>query len=301
MKKLASIFMPWAIAALVVLLTVGVIEQAMSYSKPPSDVFSNPQRVEIIGYSDHAMEPFISPYGRYMFWNNLNRSAAHPNVNTNLYWAERVGTNNALFQYRGQVQNTDTGGLEGVPTMAENGRFYFTNSAMVRGNSTIVAGDFADGTVTNLAIVPGDFPVRRPGCYTLGPEVNRRNTNLYFVQVCGKGASKTMNLRMAERVGDGFRLAVVDLFRNVNSDNLDYAPAVSEDELELYFTRKKPWQPPVIMLATRSSIDLPFGLPKEIEAIKGFVEGPTILGDRLYYHKKVGGRFVIENVERNMR
>ncbi|RPI76455.1 MAG: hypothetical protein EHM45_12850, partial [Desulfobacteraceae bacterium] len=33
---------------------------------PLSEEFSNPQRVTILGYSDHAMEPALSRDGRYL-------------------------------------------------------------------------------------------------------------------------------------------------------------------------------------------------------------------------------------------
>ncbi len=35
-------------------------------------VFTNPQPVTIEGYSQDAMEPFISPDGNYLFFNNSN-------------------------------------------------------------------------------------------------------------------------------------------------------------------------------------------------------------------------------------
>jgi len=59
--------------------------------------FSNPERITIRGYSDHAMEPFISRDGRYLFFNNSN----DPSVNTNLHYAERI--NDLTYEYKGEV------------------------------------------------------------------------------------------------------------------------------------------------------------------------------------------------------
>ena len=87
----------------------------------------------------------------------------------------------------------------------------------------------------------------------------------------------------------------------VNSRALEYAPCVSDDGLELYFTR---WEPgrgvPGIYVASRTGAGRAFGIPQRVAAAEGFVEGPTLSPDgrRLYFHKKVGNRFRIFRIER---
>jgi hypothetical protein len=51
-----------------------------------SDLYTRAEPVRISGYAGSAMEPFLSPDGRYLFFNNEN----DPNVDTNLYFAERT-------------------------------------------------------------------------------------------------------------------------------------------------------------------------------------------------------------------
>jgi hypothetical protein len=51
----------------------------------PDSQSEQPKRVEITGYEDDAMEPFISRDGRYLLFNNLNE----PATNTDIHFAER--------------------------------------------------------------------------------------------------------------------------------------------------------------------------------------------------------------------
>ena len=48
--------------------------------------FGNPAKVEVLGYDDHLMEPFLSRGGNILFFNNRN----DPSENTNLHWAEKI-------------------------------------------------------------------------------------------------------------------------------------------------------------------------------------------------------------------
>ena len=54
-------------------------------AKPMFGVFTNPQLVMIEGYTQDAMEPFISPDGDYLFFNESNSAPV-----TNLYYATAV-------------------------------------------------------------------------------------------------------------------------------------------------------------------------------------------------------------------
>ena len=51
---------------------------------------------------------------------------------------------------------------------------------------------------------------------------------------------------------------------------------------------------PQIWMATRASTAEPFGRPTHLSQFTGLVEAATLTADgKLYFHKKVGGRFVI--------
>ncbi|MBN2098018.1 MAG: hypothetical protein JW753_00320 [Dehalococcoidia bacterium] len=112
-----------AISSLALLLVAlgGGCEPAEAPEPQPGD-FANPERVTILGYSDHAMEPFISRDGKYLFFNNSN----DPDVDTNLYWAERI--DDLTFQYKDEIGGVNTTALEGVASMDRNGVFYFIST-----------------------------------------------------------------------------------------------------------------------------------------------------------------------------
>jgi hypothetical protein len=107
---------------------------------------------------------------------------------------------------------------------------------------------------------------------------------------------------MARREGSAFRrVAGPDPLRNVNTPALEYAPALSRDLKELFFTRlETKGAQPVMLRAVRAGVDESFGFPARLAAMTGFVEAPTLSGDgrSLYYRQREGERFVIMRVAR---
>ena len=97
------------------------------------------------------MEPFVSLDGQYLFFNNSNAAA-----DTNLYYATRI--DDLTFQFQGEIAgyaNTPTS-LDAVASMDSNGKFYFvSNRSYPSTLSTIYWGDFSNGTLSNVALVPG--------------------------------------------------------------------------------------------------------------------------------------------------
>lgn len=77
------------------------------------------------------------------------------------------------------------------------------------------------------------------------------------------------------------------LMQHVNDSGLNYAPSLSANGLELFFTRTVSGAAQN-MMANRGNLSQPFGPPSVIEACTGFVEGPSISSDgrRLYYHAR---------------
>src|SRR5437764_1438319 len=121
----------------------------------------------------------------------------------------------------------------------------------------------------------------------------------------GAAVPKSADIAIAVRDGSGFRRhpASAAFLRNVNTPALEYAPAISADLLELFFTRAASLSgaaQPAIYRSSRRSRDEPFGVPQRIAAITGFVEAPTLSGDgrSLYYHRLEDNRFVIYRVSR---
>ena len=243
------------------------------------------------------MEPFVSRDGKYLFFNNLNE----PSVNTNLHWAERV--DDLHFKYRGEIQGVNTPALEGVPSMDRQGNFYFvSNRSYEQTTSTLYRAKFADGSLSGVEVVPG-VSLAKPGIVNFDAEISADGNTLYFVesQFSIFGKPKSARILFARRNGNVFVRdeANASMMKNINTDALNYAPATSVSQREIFFTRVDPTGPAIYM-AKRANTTLPFETPLRITAITGFVEGPTLSPDELslYYHTKENGRFVIYRVTR---
>ena len=271
-------------------------------ASPTFGVFTNPQPVTIEGYSQDAMEPFVSPDGNYLFFNSSN--SASP---TNLYYATRI--DDVTFQFVGEVGGINTEGpLNAVGSMDDNDTFYFvSNRNYVSPTfSTIYSCSFSNGNCSSIAAVPGIskkklFDINFDAC--ISPDGN----TLYFDD--GVYSSKLQlqraSIAIARRRGDQFKRLndSATIMKQINKDGWNYAPDISKSGLEFFFTRFDSSQPgalPTIYTATRSKTSKPFGKPKKIEAITGLAEAPALSPDEksLYFHLKVNGTFQIYRVTR---
>jgi hypothetical protein len=260
--------------------------------------FGAPQRVTIRGYADHAMEPFISRDGRHLFFNNSN----DPKVDTNLHYAARV--DDLTFDYRGEVKGANSAALDGVASMDRSGNFFFVSTrSYAQSLSTLYRGRFADGTVAGVELVR-DVSLNRPGMLIFDAEVSPGGEVLFIVdgEFRGGPVPRSADIAVAVRDGSVFRRhpASAEFMRKVNTAALEYAPSVSADLLELFFTRASGRQLAIYRSARRSR-DEPFGVAERIASITGHVEAPSLSGDgrSLYYHRLDGDRFVIYRVGRN--
>ena len=135
-------------------------------------------------------------------------------------------------------------------------------------------------------------------------EISGNGKTLYFVesQFTLAGRPKTARILMARRMGNSFHRdldsATISL-QPINTDTLNYAPATSLSEVEMFFTRLDA-DGPAIYTANRPTVAAAFGTPRKIRAITGFAEAPTLSPDEksLYYHKNEKGCFVIYRVTR---
>ena len=275
---------------------------AMTLRSAFGAAFSNPEPVEIVGYEGDAMEPFISRDDQYLFFNNSN----DPKVRTKLYWAENI--DGKTFRYRGEIEGVNAGALDAVASMDGQGNFYFVSPrSYALTLSTIYRGRFAGGGVENVELVEG-LSLRRPGIVNFDAEISADGQTLYGVDgdLAGGGPPKWARIFIARRDGTGFKRAPDSdrLLANVNSSEVQYAPDISSDGLELFFTQLTGalfWRTARIMRATRASEAEPFDQPRAVESITGFAEGPSISNDgkRLYFHKRVDGGFRIYRVTRD--
>ena len=220
---------------LLVLLAVSASCRAQNPAPPPEyRAFQHPERVTIAGYSGDAMEPFVTHDGRYLLFNNRN----DPSVNTNLHYAERV--DDLHFTYRGEIQGVNTDALEGVPSLSCDGTLYFVSTRSYGSTfSTIYRARFAKGVAINVELVPG-ISRRTPGWVNFDAEISAGGETLYSVDSQFKnGMPATADIFIAKKHGDVFERVPDsdDVLKLVNTKALEYAPAISSDGLELFFTR----------------------------------------------------------------
>lgn len=264
--------------------------------------FSDPVKVEVTGYTGHLMEPFLSRDGQTLFFNNLNL----PPENTNIHWAQRI--NDTLFQYMGEVSGINTAALEGVATMDASGNFYFVSDRSYTTTfSTLYQCRYSNGSVTVQQLV-GGVSRQLAGWVNFDLDVSADGQFIYFNdgQFDQNGGPYTADIVIAEKGATSFqRLAnAAAILQNINSSELEYAPCISNNLLELYFTRATaPFTGstiPAIYYATRSTITEAFGTPVRIPNITGFVEGPALSGNQqsLYFHKRENNKFVLYMVKR---
>ncbi len=267
----------------------------------PDQAFGYPAPVTIEGFTDSAMEPFISCNGEYLLFNTSNVA---PNI-PSLQYATRINAD--TFRYRGPIAGVDQPGfLSGTPTMDRDGTIYFVSTrSYPRTRSTVYAGQFASGTVSDLHLVPG-VSAGAYGVVDFDVDVSPDGRRLYVSSGDFSGSAPTAaGIAVYDRVGNSFvpgrRSAWI--LRNVNAPGmLTYAADISANGLELFFTRAAPGgDEPAIYRAGRRRIGSPFGPARRIAAITGFAEAPSISADgsTLYYHRLVGSVFQIWEVTRH--
>lgn len=274
------------------------------------NVFSNPQQVEIEGYEDDCMEPFISRDGKFLFFNNSNSEL----VDTHIHFAKRLGP--LKFQHMGILEGTQSNSKDMAPSSDAAGNFVFTSTrSFAQDGLTIYGGKWtpAELTVKDVHPLQGDMTAP-PSWLNMDSDLSPKGELLVLAQAEFKpGAAVPTKSDLELRLKDGvkFRRHLQGdlLLRNVNTPALEYAPALSNDELELYFTRsslRKQGEKLVpffrIMLASRTKTTEPFGVPRTVEgSAEGLIEGPTLSMDKkeLFFHRKLGDRFVIFRMERS--
>jgi hypothetical protein len=295
--------------SLLVLLLTGCGGGSSSPSAPSNllsgdyTAFSNPVVVTITGYSGDAMEPFVSRDGMYLFFND----AGGP-TNKDLFYA--TFGNDTTYLFQGALTTINTAAVDGVPTMDNANTFYYVSTANYNPPvmyDTLYTGTWNGSTITGSVPVTG-LAIATPGFINFDVEITPDGSTLYFNDGDFTGRNSfpdAANIVTAVDAGSGFSRDPnsAAIMANVNTANLEYAPAISADNLELFFTRLDLGTMKArIYRATRANTSAPFGVPQLVSAIDGFVEGPTFSPDEksLYYHRlNTGtGKFQIYRVTR---
>ncbi len=247
------------------------------------------------------MEPFITKDGRWLLFNNRN----DPRINTNLHFAGRV--DDLTFTYQGEIKGVNTAALEGVPSVDRLGNLFFISTRSYKETlSTLYLGRWNDGEASGVQLVAG-ISQRQPGMVTFDAEIAGDGKTLFIVdgRFTGGQVPETADIAIATRDGAIFQRLPPDsdILKSVNTAALEFAPAISEDLLELFFTRfnrSDGSTTTAILRAARASTNASFGIPEQLSSISGFVEAPALSGDgrSLYYHKQEGKRFIILRVAR---
>jgi len=254
--------------------------------------FTDEAEVIINGYNRDAMEPFVSKDGNFLFLNSLNDGDS-----TSLYYATRVS--DTVFDFGGEIEgvNGPASHLDAVASMDMNSIFYFISTRdYPSAFENYQTGEFNNGVVTNVKCVMGDFCIRSPGWLIMDGEISKDGNFLYYVNASFSGGALPDEARLgiAEKRDSTFdKLSSSDnILENINDpDYLVYAPCLSSDGNELYFTRIRKGIPVTqICVSVRSGTTEIFSIPEWIEIEGILVEAPTLTDDggRLYYHKKLG-------------
>ena len=287
MKAFYSVILP-------VLLLIPFTSLAQNYP-----TFGPEKHVTITGLTFDAMEPNLSPDGNTLFFNSLNSGG-----NTNLYYATKI--NDSTFQYEGLLNgcyDSSPDHLDGVASIDTDNNFYWVS---MRGYPVTIEnlhrGLYSSGSVTDTTRVYGDFNIPILGWIIMDAFISQQGDQLIYCNAyfdfinnsCGVGIPCEARLGVALKINDTTfnKLPNTDaLFDSINNNNyLVYAPQLTQDGLELYFTRlQKSTYNTEICVAVRSNTSEPFSEPVLLYSNYGFVpEAPTLTSDKqiMYYHQK---------------
>jgi hypothetical protein len=280
----------------------------MAYYRASSQTypaFGAETQVTINGLTFDAMEPSISADGNYIFFNSINDG-----ITTSLYYAVKV--NDSTFNYIGALtgaNQTVTPRLDAVASSDSANRFYWTS---LRNFPTqfdnCFRGVFNGTDIVNIGRVHGTFYIYTIGWLMMDAAINYNGDLLYYTNAyfgptyagCG-GVPCAGRLGVAQKQNDSTfnKLNNSDgIMQNINDSNyVVYAPCVSKDGLELYYTRFLKNNLSLgtqICVSLRTNLTDTFSFPSVILPFSAFTpEAATLTADQLkiYYHKKSGGLY----------
>ena len=286
------------------LLTILIITGQQSFAQNyPS--FGTAIPVTINGLTFDAMEPSISADGNYIFFNNSNNGPT-----TSLFYATKV--NDSIFTYTGALvgaNQTVTPRLDAVASSDSANNFFWTSTRNFPTQfDNCFHGTFNGTDVVNIGRLHGTFYIYTAGWLMMDAAINYSGNLLYYTNGyfgptyagCG-GIPCQAKLGVAQKQNDSTfnKLSNSDvIMQNINDTNyVVYAPNVSKNGLELYYTRLLKSDISLgtqICVSVRTNLTDTFSLPSIFHPFSTFIpEATTLTSDQLkiYYHKKSGGLY----------
>jgi hypothetical protein len=257
--------------------------------------------VNFISVKFDAMEPHLSPDGNALFFNSLNDG-----ITTSLYYGGKI--NDSTFSLAGQVpivNQTVTPRLDAVASLDTANNFYWVSTRNYPVDfDNLHRIRFLQSGYTNYGRVHGDFYIYSPGWLIMDAAITNFGDQLYYCNAffnnCG-GAPCKAALGIADKVNDSTFMknpssASILAAINDTTNYIVYAPQLSEDGLELYFTRLLHNSINTeICVSSRLSTSAAFGAPSVLVSSPTgeLPEAATVSADKskIYYHKKQGGVF----------
>ena len=284
------------------LLFLTLFISALTVKSQVTPIYGNDIKVTINGFTLDAMEPHISPDGNALFFNSLNSGGT-----TSLYYAAKV--NDSTFNLVGLmpvVNETVTPYLNAVASVDTADNFYWVSLRGYPSNiNNLHRVKFGIMGPTNFGRVYGNFNYNSPGYLIMDAAISYEGDYLYYCNAyfnsCAFGMPCSSRMGVAQKVNDStfnYLPNTNSIFANVNDTTyIVYAPFVTPDGLELYFSRALIGVPQTeVCVSVRSNTLSAFSTPTTmITSLNNVPEAPTLTTNKnvLYYHKKSGGIFNI--------
>jgi hypothetical protein len=263
--------------------------------------FGNDIPVTINGLAFDAMEPALSADGNALFFNSLNDG-----ITTSLYYAGKV--NDSTFNFIGLVpivNQTVTPRLDGVASLDSLNNFYWISTRDYPTNmDNLHRIRFLTTGYTNYGRVHGDFHIYLPGYIIMDASTSFDGNLMIYCNARFGGCVNNMpceaSMGIAQKINDSTfnkspNTSVLMAAINDTVNYIVYAPHLSKDGLELYYTRLlKSGTKSEVMVSVRTNTNSAFGTPSVLVTSPSVLpEGPVLSSDmqKLYYHKKGGSVF----------
>jgi hypothetical protein len=275
-----------------------------SLSAQTIPAFGKEISVKINGLTFDAMEPSISADGNFLFFNSLNDG-----ISTSLYYATRL--NDSTFNFAGLLKGasgTSSPRMDAVTSSDVSNNFYWMSLRnFPQQYDNFFHGKFNGVDVVNIGRLHGTFYIYQAGWLIMDAAINYTGDLLYYCNAYFNTDYKGCNgipcqakLGIAQKVNDSTYNKISNsdaLLKILNDTNyIVYAPFISKNGLELYFTRGlHHGTQPEICVAVRNTTLEAFGMPTILYTSSAIPEAPTLStdGSRMYYHKNEGGIFKV--------